>query len=172
MPKVQKFTRRVPSPEMKISDATLRLHAGYTLKRAMNVMQADLARTLKPFGLRMITYSALVMIADNPGMRQAQLADALAIERPNLVVIIDGLENRELITRDIVPTDRRAYSLQVTLAGKRLYDKAFKAILAHEAEILSILSDQEREQMLAAMCLIEAAEEHWRTLHQEKKTGD
>ena len=103
----------------KVSDATMRGFVGYQIKRAFNVIQDDLAKTLKPFELRMLTYTALVLIVDNPGMRQSQLADAMDIERPNLVVIIDELERRELIVRDRVPTDRRAYALKATLAGRQ-----------------------------------------------------
>ena len=79
-------------------DATLRNFVGYRMKRAFNVVQADLTKTLKPFDLRMLTYTALVLIVDNPGLRQSQLADAMDIERPNLVVLIDELERRDLNT--------------------------------------------------------------------------
>ena len=43
-----------------VSDATLRKFVGYHMKRAFNVVQADLTETLKPFELRMLTYTALV----------------------------------------------------------------------------------------------------------------
>lgn len=134
-----------------VSDATLRRFAGYHMKRAFNVIQADLARTLKPFDLRMLTYTALVMIADNPGLRQSQLADAMDIERPNLVVIIDELERRDLITRERVPTDRRAYALHVTLAGRLLCDKAIAAVSAHENRLLEGLEEDAIQSMIATM---------------------
>ncbi|WP_243612770.1 MarR family winged helix-turn-helix transcriptional regulator [Shimia aestuarii] len=144
------------APELtKVSDATLRRFIGYHMKRAFNVIQADLAETLKPFELRMLTYTALVLIADNPGLRQSQLADAMDIERPNLVVIIDELERRELITRDRVPTDRRAYALHVTLAGRQLCDKAVAAVTAHEDQLLEGLEEDAIKSMIAAMKHIE-----------------
>jgi DNA-binding MarR family transcriptional regulator len=46
----------------------------------------------------MITYSLMAVIVDNPGVRQSQLAQVLAIERSNLVVLLDELERFELIT--------------------------------------------------------------------------
>lgn len=139
----------------RVSDATLRTFLGYHIKRAHNVIRADLKRTLEPFDLRIITYSALVLIVDNPGLRQSQLADALAIERPNLVVIIDELEQRELIVRERVPTDRRAHALKATLAGRRLCDKAVKADIAHEKALFSDLSDKDRKTVIEAMAIIE-----------------
>ncbi len=139
----------------QISDAALRGFFGYHMKRAMAVLQADLNKALKPLGLRMVTYSALVMIVENAGLRQTQLADALAIERPNLVVILDELEERGLITRDKVPTDRRAYALNPTLKGRRLCAAATAANRADEARLLRGLAEEQRAQVIAAMNLIE-----------------
>ena len=140
-----------------VSDATLREFIGYRMKRAFNVVQDDLTSTLRPFDLRMLTYTALVLIVDNPGLRQSQLADAMDIERPNLVVIIDELERRELIVRDRVPTDRRAYALKATLAGRQLYDRAVASVTAHEGKLLAGLDDVTIKTVLDALKVIEKA---------------
>ena len=139
----------------QISDATLRSLFGYSMKRAFNVVQADLLLALKPYDLRMLTYTALVLIADNPGLRQAQLADAMDIERPNLVVIIDELERRELIVRERVPSDRRAYALKVTLAGQQLYEQAVAAVTAHEKALLQGIPNEDRDAVIATLKRIE-----------------
>jgi len=139
----------------KVSDARLRDLVGYQMKRAFNVVQADLIRTLKPFELRMLTYTALVLIADNPGLRQSQLADAMDIERPNLVVIIDELERRALINRDRVASDRRAFALMATLAGTHLAAAASKAVARHEHRLLGAMDQDTRETVIAAMTQIQ-----------------
>ncbi len=147
---------RQANPETSwVDDATLRQLMGYHMKGAFNVIQADLAATLKPFDLRMLTYTALVLIKDNPGLRQSQLADAMDIERPNLVVIIDELERRELIVRERVSTDRRAYALQVTMAGRQLCEQAETAVLLHENRLLENLDEETRAVMIAGMHLVE-----------------
>lgn len=139
-----------------VSDAPLREFVGYHIKRAFNVIQADLNAVLASFDLRMINYSALVLIVENPGIRQSQLASALAIERPNLVVIIDELEKRELITRDRLLSDRRAYLLQATLAGRRLCDKAVAAVGAHEEALFEGIDKNTRSSIVEALNQIEA----------------
>lgn len=142
----------------QVCDTILRSYLGYHMKRAMAVLQADLNRTLKPFDLRMVTYSALVMIVENPGLRQVQLADALAIERPNLVVILDELEERGLITRDKVPTDRRAYALNPTQKGCALSEAATAANHADEARLLQGLGEEKRTVVIEVLNLIERSE--------------
>lgn len=138
----------------RFSDETLNRFMGYHMKRAFNVIQSDLSNTLKPFDLRMLTFTALTLIRDNPNLSQSQLADAMDIERPNMVVIVDELERRDLIRRDRVPTDRRAYALTVTLAGQRLCDKAIAAIDAHEARLFANLDADTRNLMVEALASI------------------
>ena len=103
-----------PDRTKSFTDKGLRQFAGYHLKRAYNVLRSDLSRTLEPLGLRITTYSSLILIVENPGIRQSELASALDIERPNMVVIIDDLEQRGWINRERVKTDRRAYALYAT----------------------------------------------------------
>jgi len=143
-----------PPADAEVSDAILERFLGYRMKRAFNVIQTDLTETLKPFELRMTSYTALVLIMDNPGLSQSQLAAVMDIERPNLVVIVDELERRDLITRDRLETDRRTYALNVTLAGRRLCEKAMKAVERHEEKLLARLTPEMRETVAEAMTLI------------------
>ncbi|MBX2885975.1 MAG: MarR family transcriptional regulator [Granulosicoccus sp.] len=148
----QKVMQIDQSPSKFVADdTTLKQFIGYHLKRTTNIMLADLANTLAPYELRMLTYTALVIIVDNPGIRQYQLADAMDIERPNLVVIVDELEQRELIVRDRVPTDRRAYALQPTLVGKRLYKKATKSVKEQEQILFKEISQGDQKKIVAAL---------------------
>ncbi len=139
-------------------DATLRGFLGYHVKRAMSVLQADLAGAIEPFGLRMMSYSALVVIVDNPGLRQAQLADLLAVERPNLVAVIDDLEGKGLIMRHKTLADRRAYALMPTAEGIDTAAKASEANRAAEARRLAGLSAEDRAVVIRVMNMIERGE--------------
>ncbi len=140
-----------------ISDASLREFTGYNMKRAFIILQADVMRTLEPFGLRMVTFSALSMIGDNPGLSQSQLAAALVIERPNLVVIVDELERRDLITRDRVPTDRRTYALRLTSEGARLLAQSTEAVRQHDRRMMEGVSAEEAELLISTLRKIEAS---------------
>lgn len=143
------------SPEDEVSDAALRALVGYSMKRAFNVLQADLARTLEPLGLRMLTFSALSMIVENPRLRPSQLAKALSVERANVVVYVDQLEEAGWVTRAPCVDDRRAYALQCTLSGRQVYDKAHAAVLAHDRRMLEGLREVEITTVRKALMRIE-----------------
>ena len=140
-------------------DTRLRRFTGYGMKRAFNAIQADVNRTLKPFGLRMVTFSALSVIAEKPGLSQAHLADALSIERPNLVVLVDELEQAGLIARDRHASDRRAYALALTNEGARVLKRADAAVMAHDAHMTKALSKADRARLMDMLMAIERAGE-------------
>jgi len=139
------------------ADAVLRDLVGYRMKRAFAVIQADLARVLDPFGLRMIPFSALMVIVRQPGIGQGQLAAALAVERSNLVAPLDGLEKRGLIRREPVPGDRRALALRPTRAGMALAEDALAAVRAHEARLMAGVAGADVTALMRACAAIEAA---------------
>jgi DNA-binding MarR family transcriptional regulator len=138
-----------------ISDKSLRAFLGYRMKRAFNVVQSDLAETLRPFGLRMITFTTLVLIVDNPGARLSQLSDAVAIERPNLVAIVDELEKRGLVARRRMQSDRRAFALIPTESGQKLCAEALAAVQDHEERILREIEPALRRSAASVMASIE-----------------
>jgi DNA-binding MarR family transcriptional regulator len=157
MTKVKKMTKASKAQTVRLNDDVLQEFMGYHVKRASNIILGDLAQVLKPLELRMITFTALSLIVDNPGVRPSHLADALNIERPNFVVVVDELEQREHISRERVATDRRAYAFNVTLAGRRLYEQARLVVIAHEEALLVNLTQKQKNQVIAAMKLISLA---------------
>lgn len=137
-------------------DADLRRVVGYNIQRAHTAIMGEVNRTLAPFGLRRATYSALSVIAGTPGLKQADLSAILAIERPNLVQVIDELASASLITRKRLSEDRRAWALRATLPGKRLLAQADAALMAYDTQLTRDLSDQEREALIRALQRVEA----------------
>jgi len=138
------------------SDRALRDFVGYRMKRAFNAVQADVNAVLRPFGLRMVTFSALTLIGAREGMRQSALAELLAIEPPNLVILLDELEKAGLIRRQRAASDRRAHELVMTDAGRALRAKAHAAVTAHDTAMTEGLTEDERAALVRALTIIEA----------------
>lgn len=124
---------------------------GYNLKRAYIHLNADFRRTLEADNLPPRVFSALSLVAENPGMKQTDVARLLGIERSGLVAIVDGLEARGLVERRPHPTDRRIQELQPTPEGQAVYRRALEAVAEHEVSFLSMLSDKEQETLLGLL---------------------
>ena len=124
---------------------------GYQLKRAYMQIQPHAQASLAEDGLRVVSFSCLSIIVDNPGIVQSELATALQMERSNLVVIIDELEQRGLINRNKVPTDRRRYALTATLRGRHMRDRAAERVSRIEEDIVDRLNEDDRARLLSVL---------------------
>ena len=133
------------------ADADLRGYIGYNLKRTLSLVQADLSQVLGALGLRAVSFSALSVVVRNPGINQTQLAEALKIERSNLVQLIDELSARGLLARTPVPGDRRRHALMATAEGQALLDRAEAAVAGHEARVFAMLDAGEKAMLLALL---------------------
>lgn len=149
--------RPVPATDIAGLDDPLRQFTGYHIRRAYNALRADLAQRLKPLGLRISTYSCLLLITQNPGIRQTELSGALDIERPNLVAILEELQRSGWIQRERMASDRRAFALSATPLGKRICKKAVLANRQNEEKILAAFSDRQVDTLMAALRKIEAS---------------
>lgn len=145
--------------EPAIVDTVLGDLAGYRLKRAYMRIRPAAGQALAQDGLRVVGFSCLSLIVDNPAIVQAQLAEALQIERPNLVLVIDDLEQRGLITRRKVPTDRRRYALHATLQGRRLRDRAADRLRRAEDGLIARLAPEDRQALQRALDALEALQD-------------
>ncbi len=151
------MTRGTPDTAPAVRDADLRRLVGYNIQRASSAVMGAVNRVLKPYGLRRASYSVLSVVVETPGLRQADVSDVLAIERPNLVQIIDGLEKAGWITRRRVDGDRRAYELHPTLAGRAHYTEARGALEAFDAKLTASLGDAAVAALIDGLNAVEGA---------------
>ncbi|MCJ8507055.1 MarR family transcriptional regulator [Rhizobium lemnae] len=155
----EKVKAETQEPETPSADAHLTRFVGYDLKRLLNLVQSDLTRVLVPFNLRIISYSVLSVVVRCPGINQTRLAEALKLERSNLVQIVDELSTRRLLTRNPIENNRRSHALLATPEGMALIEAVDLEVIAHEEKLFSDLSPAEltmlRQLLLRARQSIE-----------------
>jgi DNA-binding MarR family transcriptional regulator len=87
-------------------------------------------------------YRLLGSLADGPE-GASRLARSLAITKPSLTGIVDGLVARKLVDRHDDPSDRRRVALTLTGAGRRILAHADRSIEQRLDEILSSTSEDD-----------------------------
>lgn len=129
----------------------LRELAGYNIRRAEVHMRQQFEREMGERGLRPPEFSTLVLIAANPLATQAEIAQALNIQRPNMVGLIGGLEERGLITRTVYEHDRRNHMLALTPRGAAFLEEARRVVLEMDRRVTACWTDRERDQAIALL---------------------
>lgn len=101
------------------------------------------------FDLTSVQFAALDAIAQQPGIDQASLAATISFDRATIGGVVDRLEHKGLVQREISAQDRRARELYLTPAGERLLKDCRPVVEAVQADILAPLSRAERQAFLA-----------------------
>jgi DNA-binding MarR family transcriptional regulator len=81
---------------------------------------------------------------------QSDLAEALRVDRTNLVGLLNDLETADLIERRRSPQDRRRHTVSLTPEGTRRLAQVQNALAATEQRVLSAL-DAEQQATLHAL---------------------
>lgn len=124
---------------------------GFVLRLAQLAVFKDVIETLSPFALRPSDFSALRVIAANPGLKQQDIGRELGIKGPNLVGMVEDLHKKKLISRKPAPGDRRSYALTLTPPGRQVLEQAEDAHRGHQARIREALGDQDPMQFLECL---------------------
>ena len=110
-----------------------------------------LARLAKQIELGLATvdlsppqYRVLVSLAEGKAAASA-LADRLAVSKPSVTAVVDGLVERGLVERRHEVADRRRVAHELTPAGRRLLIAADEAVDTRLETIASHLDDADEE---------------------------
>jgi DNA-binding MarR family transcriptional regulator len=123
----------------------------HALRDAQAQVLEELQASFAVEDMRPLPFAILVVLARNPGLRQIQVGFALGIQPTNLVPLIDGLEQRGLAERRVVPGDRRARGLFLTKLGAETLARLEANAAAHEARLAERLGPGGREQLLSLL---------------------
>jgi MarR family transcriptional regulator, temperature-dependent positive regulator of motility len=88
-------------------------------------------------------YLALANLRDG-AIPQQVLADRLHMDENNLVLLLNGLEEGELISRRRDPDDRRRHIVEVTNKGRKALERAERGMAGLEHDLLGSLSQSDR----------------------------
>ncbi|WP_445493276.1 MarR family winged helix-turn-helix transcriptional regulator [Rhodopseudomonas sp. RCAM05734] len=143
-----------------VDDTTLQIGElagllGYSLKRAQLRVFDDFMRCMAPLQLTPAQFSVLLLLDNNPGRNQTEIANTLGILRPNFVAMLDALESRGLCTRMRSPNDRRSHVLMLTDKGRATLVRAKKLVTAkHEARLIEVLGPANHTALLGMLATI------------------
>lgn len=99
-------------------------------------------------------FRALLFIKRNPQSALSNVAAHLGLSLPAVSAMVDGLVHRGLVSRLDSASDRRRVELSLTASGSELLQKARGETIAHFAELLSALTEEEQARLSEALQLL------------------
>lgn len=106
-----------------------------------------LNKNLEEFGITPEQLVVLKKLKEKEGVSQKKLALKVDKDQNTIKAIIDKLEKKEFLRREIKKDDKRVYLLFVTLKGKRLLKEVLEFEKKSEDDILYNLSEDKKKNL-------------------------
>jgi DNA-binding MarR family transcriptional regulator len=132
-------------------------NTGYLISRLGFYAAKRFAERLATVGLTPRMWGAMNMLDHEGDVSQQQLGRAIGMDPSSMVSTIDELEAKGWVQRGRHPTDRRAYALHITEAGRETLTQARRLAGVAQNELLAPLDDAERAQLHDLLLRLAAA---------------
>ncbi|MBL0420601.1 MarR family transcriptional regulator [Ramlibacter sp. AW1] len=133
---------------------------GHYARRLQQLAVALFVEEVGDLNLTPVQYSSLQTICANPGIDQKTLAKTIAYDTSTIAGVIDRLEARGLVVRQVAPNDRRARQIRPTRQGLDLLHAVTPRMLSAQERLVAPLSPAERTEFMRLMrVMLEANED-------------
>jgi len=124
---------------------------GYVLKQAAVALRTAMDAALRPLRLTVPQYACLELLGQRPGLSNAELARGVFVTRQSMNVVLQGLQERGLVTRPAVAPRGRELPAELTAEGRAQLREASVAVRAVEQRMCEGLGADQQKVLLEAL---------------------
>jgi DNA-binding MarR family transcriptional regulator len=128
--------------------------SGYLIKRAQAAIHVRLEEIVSAHGLGIPQYVVLSLLAETPGLANADLARRAFVTPQSMNEVLKQLESTGLVERRRNPLNARILNAYLTRTGTRRWSAVSSEIRELEARLLSGLANDERQNLNRALLTI------------------
>jgi len=110
------------------------------LVRAYQLFEDYSATHVRSLGLTPAQFDVITSLGNTPGLPLNRLAEATLITKGTLTGIIDRLEKKNLVRREVSLVDRRSFIAILTPAGIAVFHQTFPVHIAYLKQRFDLLS--------------------------------
>ncbi|NDR58982.1 MarR family winged helix-turn-helix transcriptional regulator [Aliiruegeria sabulilitoris] len=124
--------------------------AGHLIRRLNQMSTQVFSQHMQNAGIDLtpVQFAAMDAIITHPGIDQAGVAALIAYDRATIGGVIDRLEHKGFVLREVSKRDRRAREVRVTEQGAEAFEQILPIVRALQDEVLNGLDETERETFL------------------------
>lgn len=151
------------SKQSKAQSATTRAaQANFlpTLRELVRTYQAILSyadQDIREKGLTQPQFDVIATLGGTNGMTMGEVAERTLVTKGTMTGIVDRLEAKGLVRRDVPPDNRRCCIIALTPAGEAMFEQVFPAHIAYLKKRFDHLDPAELEQLYALLSKLRKA---------------
>jgi DNA-binding MarR family transcriptional regulator len=119
----------------------------YSIRRLMQAGELYTKKLNKIYNVSAAQLNCLLALHENGPLPPSQIAKYILVNSSTVTGIIDRLENKGLVTRSRISSDRRVITVELTKNGKSLCENAPPPVQTKIVDGLNKLSEKQIEQI-------------------------
>jgi DNA-binding MarR family transcriptional regulator len=121
---------------------------GHYIRRLQQISVAIFLQETEGFGITPVQFAALSALKEFPKIDQKTLANTIGLDTSTIGGVIDRLESRSLVKRNLSEKDRRVHVLTLTSEGKHLLEDINPQVLKAQQRILAPLKKSQHSEFI------------------------
>lgn len=109
---------------------------------------------VRQLGLTPPQFDVIATLGNTAGMTMNVLAEKTLVTKGTLTGIVDRLEQKGLVQRQVPPENRRCFKIVLTPAGEEVFAQIFPAHIAHLKQRFNQLTPAELQQLRQSLSKI------------------
>ena len=134
---------------------------GHNIRRLQQIAVGIFMDETADVNVTPVQFALLFAASKQDGLDQRTLAARVGLDTSTIAAVVDRLESRELIERNVSPDDKRVRLLSVTPAGKKLLQSVMPAMLRAQERMLAPLPKADRAKFMAMVKRIVEQNNAW-----------
>ncbi len=106
---------------------------------------------IRSLGLTVPQFDVIATLGNTEGMLMHELAEKTLVTKGTLTGIVDRLEQKDYVRREIPPNNRRCFRVVLTNQGKALFERVFPEHIAYVKQRFDQLSQAELDDIKASL---------------------
>jgi DNA-binding MarR family transcriptional regulator len=142
----------------------------YLMHRLLAALREQISAELDSLNVAFPQYICLRSLGSEPGQSNADLARTMKVSPQAMNIVLTSLQDAGLVTRPDTVGSGRARPAKLSSTGAAVLNRADAAVQAAEKQLLATLTQTQRLQLRATLCLLLTDDERdgQRTQHLEK----
>jgi DNA-binding MarR family transcriptional regulator len=121
------------------------------LVRAYQAFESYTDENVRQLGLTSPQFDVIATLGNTTGMTMNTLAEKTLVTKGTLTGIVDRLEKKGFVRREVPEGDRRCFVIVLTPEGEQLFEQVFPAQIAYIKQRFDRLDSSDLEEILAAL---------------------
>jgi DNA-binding MarR family transcriptional regulator len=122
-------------------------YIGYQVRRAQARIFSEFEAALRDLDFTPGSFGVLTLIRANPGITQVALATAFAVDKSTMSPVIFQLEQRGLVRREVLASDRRRQALFFEPSAEARFVAAREKVRGFERAVAARLTAAEQREL-------------------------